>query len=63
MELPIAGFADQAVSTSLKPDARKFYKRSTLDSWDERSLRFRERRCLPLERISRCRNQSAIAPR
>src|SRR6266436_3012459 len=28
----IAGFADRAVSTSLKPDARKLYKRNILDS-------------------------------
>jgi hypothetical protein len=27
----IAGFADRAVSTSLKPDARKLYKRNILD--------------------------------
>src|ERR1700733_16283039 len=28
----IAGFADRAVSTSLKADARKLYKRNILDS-------------------------------
>src|SRR5260370_8801412 len=28
----IAGFADRAVSTSLKPDARKLYKRNILNS-------------------------------
>jgi phenylpyruvate tautomerase PptA (4-oxalocrotonate tautomerase family) len=28
----IAGFADRAVSTSLKPDLRKLYKRNILDS-------------------------------
>src|SRR5260370_5912448 len=28
----IAGFADRAVSTSLKPDARKLFKRNILDS-------------------------------
>src|SRR5450432_3807689 len=28
----IAGFADRAVSTSLKPDARRLYKRNILDS-------------------------------
>src|SRR6266851_5384011 len=28
----IAGFADRAVSTSLKPDARQLYKRNILDS-------------------------------
>jgi 2-methylcitrate dehydratase len=28
----IAGFADRAVSTSLKSDARKLYKRNILDS-------------------------------
>jgi len=28
----IAAFADRAVSTSLKPDARKLYKRNILDS-------------------------------
>src|SRR5258708_13640198 len=28
----IAGFADRAVSTSLKPDVRKLYKRNILDS-------------------------------
>src|SRR6266853_3237845 len=40
----IAGFADRAVSTSLKPDARKLYKRNILDGLGWRSLRFRERR-------------------
>ena len=28
----IAGFADRAVSTSVKPDARKLYKRNILDN-------------------------------
>src|SRR5260370_491733 len=40
----IAGFSDRAVSTSLKPDARKLYKRNILDGLGWRSLRFRERR-------------------